>query len=129
MSPSNEPGASRPKVLIVDDEEALLHVMRLRLEEDYEVETANSTAEADVQLGLQRFDVVMADHLMPGETGLDFLMRVREHFPKTKRILVTGYLNPELISRAQMLAELSGYLLKPVSDQQLRTVLAGALAT
>ncbi len=125
-SPAAE--ARRPTVLIVDDESSLLDVMRARLEPDYEVEVANSTAEADVQMGLQRFDVVLVDHLMPGELGLDFLMRVRDHFPQTKRILVTGYLNPDLISRAQTLAELSAYLIKPVTATQLRAAVAGALA-
>ncbi|WP_221031750.1 response regulator [Actomonas aquatica] len=130
MSAAADNGAetSKPAILIVDDETALLDVMAARLADDYEVEIANSAAEADVQMGLQHFDVVLVDHLMPGELGLDFLMRVREHFPQTKRILVTGYLNPELISRAQTLAELSAYLIKPVNAQQLKAAVAGALA-
>ncbi len=128
MTSESASAGRRPSVLVVDDEAELLEVMRLRLADDYEVETANSTAEADVQMGLQHFDVVLVDHLMPGELGLDFLMRVREHFPKTKRILVTGYLNPDLISRAQTLAELSAYLIKPVDDKQLKAAVAGALA-
>ena len=128
MSPEFPSPVRRPAVLVVDDENELLEVMRARLEDEYDVETANSTAEADVQMGLQPFDVVLVDHLMPGELGLDFLMRVREHFPKTKRILVTGYLNPDLISRAQMLADLSAYLIKPVDDKQLKAAVAGALA-
>ena len=123
-----ESGSPRPSILIVDDELALLEVMRERLQDDYRVEIASSTAEADVQLGLQRFDLVLVDHLMPDETGLDFLMRVRAHFPQTKRILVTGYLNPELISRAQTLAGLSAYLIKPVNNDQLRAAIVGALA-
>lgn len=118
----------RPSILIVDDEPQLLDVMRLRLEDEFDVEVALSAAEADVQLGLQPFDLVLVDHLMPDELGLDFLMRVRQHFPRMKRILITGYLNPELISRAQTLADLAGYLIKPVTAAQLRAAVVGALS-
>lgn len=103
-------------------------VLAVHLREDYQVETAASTAEADIQMGSMHFDLVLVDHLMPGEVGLDFLMRVREHFPQTRRILITGYLNPELISRAQQLADLSGYLIKPINSTQLKAAVIGALA-
>lgn len=123
----SERGA-RLSVLVVDDEQMLRDVLAEHLSTKYRVETAESTAEADVQMGLMHFDLVLVDHLMPGELGLDFLMRVQEHFPNTKRILITGYLNPELISRAQNMANLSGYLIKPVSATQLHAAVAGALA-
>ena len=123
---SNE--SALPSLLVVDDESELTGFVRDALEGEFEVETAQSTAEADMHLGLRHFDVVLADHMMPGETGLEFLMRSREHFPQMKRILMTGYLNPELISRAQNLADLSSYLIKPINMQQLRTAVFGALA-
>jgi response regulator RpfG family c-di-GMP phosphodiesterase len=129
MSEASSASGTKAAILLVDDEPQLLEVMRARLEDDYDVETAESAEEADVLLGLRRFDMVIADHLMPGEQGLDFLMRAAEHFPQTKRILVTGYLNPELISRAQTLAGLSAYLLKPVNNEQLTTAVVGALAS
>ena len=123
---SNE--SALPSLLVVDDESELTGFVRDALEGEFEVETAQSTAEADMHLGLRHFDVVLADYMMPGETGLEFLMRSREHFPQMKRILMTGYLNPELISRAQNLADLSSYLIKPINMQQLRTAVFGALA-
>jgi two-component system response regulator YesN len=116
-------------MLVVDDESELTGFVRDALEGEFDVETAQSTAEADMYLGLRAFDVVLADYMMPGETGLEFLMRSREHFPKMKRILMTGYLNPDLISRAQNLAELSSYLIKPVNLRQLRTAVLGALTS
>lgn len=117
-----------PTLLVVDDESELARFVKDALEGEFEVEMAHNTAEADMHLGLRYFDVVLADHMMPGETGLEFLMRSREHFPKMQRILMTGYLNPDLISRAQNLAELSSYLIKPISLKQLRTAVLGALA-
>jgi len=117
----------RPAILIVDDEQLLREVISEHLKADYRVETAASTAEADIHMGSMHFDLVLVDHLMPHEVGLDFLMRVKEHFPETRRILITGYLNPELISRAQTLADLSGYLIKPISATQLKAAVSGAL--
>ena len=120
---------SRPTILVVDDEALLLDVISEQLKHEYRVETAQSTAEADMQMGLMHFDLVLVDHLMPDEVGLDFLVRVKDHFPETRRILITGYLNPDLISRAQNLAELTGYLIKPVTATQLKAAVSGALAT
>lgn len=125
---SNPETASLPTLLVVDDESQLTGFVRDALEGQFEVETAQSTAEADIYLGLSKFDVVLADHMMPGENGLDFLMRCKEHFPQMKRILMTGYLNPELISRAQGLAGLSENLIKPVNLAQLQKAVFGALA-
>ena len=123
-----ESKTKRPSILLVDDEKLLLDVLAEHLRMDYHVETAQSTAEADIQMGSMHFDLVLVDHLMPGEVGLDFLMRVKDHFPDTRRILITGYLNPELISRAQSLADLSGYLIKPINATQLRAAVVGALS-
>lgn len=125
---ADDSDSNRPSILVVDDEELLGEVLAENLRPGYRVETAASTAEADIQMGSMHFDLVLVDHLMPNELGLDFLMRVKEHFPETRRILITGYLNPELISRAQQLADLSGYLIKPINAAQLKAAVIGALA-
>ncbi|MDB4385666.1 response regulator [Opitutaceae bacterium] len=128
MKETQAAAGSRPRILIVDDEELLRDVLAENLRNTYQVETAGSTAEADVHMGSMHFDLVLADHVMPGEMGLDFLVRVRERFPDTKRILITGYLKPDLISRAENLAELSAYMIKPISAKQLHSAVAEALA-
>ncbi len=70
-------------------------------------------------MAARKFAVVVSDHLMPGEGGLDFLVRMREIHPDTRRILLTGYMNPELISRSVSVAELAACLLKPVNIEEL----------
>jgi two-component system response regulator HupR/HoxA len=119
---------AKPAVLLVDDERALLDVMRLGLGEKFDVETAVSTEEAEMLLALKKFDVIVCDHLMPEEMGLDFLIRARARWPDARRILLTGYMNPELISRSVALAGLSACLLKPTSPTELGKVLTAALA-
>jgi DNA-binding NtrC family response regulator len=61
-------------VLLVDDEEALLrHLGRALRDEGHQVVTATSVAEAQRRLAEQGFDVLVADNLMPGATGLDLI--------------------------------------------------------
>lgn len=121
------PADNAPLILLVDDERDLLAAFSAQLGDSFRIETANSAAEADIILGLQPVDLIITDHLMPGENGLDFRMRVQEHFPATKRILVTGYMNPDLITRATALAGLSAFLVKPVNRAQLLGAVQTAL--
>jgi len=118
----------RPVVLLVDDEPALLDSMCLTLKGDYEIETATSAEDAILLAGTRAFDVVVCDQLLPGAQGLDFLMQAAEQFPKMRRILLTGYMNPELLTRGMAVAELSSYVLKPASPADLKQAIDRALA-
>ncbi|MBW7896718.1 MAG: response regulator [Opitutaceae bacterium] len=126
-APTSNPPQTRPAVLLVDDERPLLDALRLGLEPDFEIETAGSAEEAEVMMASRPYDAVVCDHLMPGEAGLDFLTRMQRLFPRTRRILLTGYMNPELISRSVALAGLSDCLLKPVKAAQLAESVRTAL--
>jgi len=125
---ANPPPKVRPVILLVDDEPALLDSMRLTLKDDFEIETAASAEEGLLMAGTRAYEVVVCDQLLPGEQGLDFLMRAAEQFPAMRRILITGYMNPELLSRGVALAGLSSYLLKPASPADLRQAINRALA-
>jgi DNA-binding NtrC family response regulator len=111
--------ASRPVVLLVDDEASVRDVLGIGLSPHFEVETARSANEAEMMMATRSYDVVVCDHLMPDEEGLAFLTRARTQFPQVQRILLTGYINPELLSRSTTLAGLAGCLMKPVSATEL----------
>ncbi len=119
MMKAPRPPLPRQTVLMVDDEPEILKVMLLGLQEHFDVETATSTREAEMMLATKSYDVVVCDHLMPDEEGMTFLVRARTQFPKTQRILVTGYINPELLSRSTGVAGLAGVLMKPVNTAEL----------
>lgn len=104
----------RPVVLLVDDEAQMRSVLELNLKEHFDVESASSASEAEMMLATRSYDIVVCDHLMPTEEGLAFLTRVRTQFPKVQRILMTGYMNPELLSRSIAVAGLASCLMKPV---------------
>jgi len=124
---SPTPAADRVPVLVVDDEPQLLETMRVSLAGEFAVDTAANAADAEKLMGARSYAVIVCDHLLPGEAGLDFLVRMRERYPATRRILLTGYINPELLSRSVAVAELSACLLKPsVGDELQRAVRAAA---
>ena len=57
---------------------------------------------------------------------MNFLVRAREEYPHMQRILVTGYMKPELLMRSVNEAALFRYLLKPVSLPELVKVVQEA---
>ncbi len=122
MKSADEKTASAPAkaaVLLVDDEKPLLEVFAAALSPYFEVVTANSAREGEFLLHKKTFKLVIADHLMPGGNGMNFLVRAREEHPHTQRILVTGYMKPEMLMRSVNEAALFRYLLKPVSLPEL----------
>ena len=123
---SDDEVEKRPSVLLVDDEKPLLDVFCAALSPYFDVELATSTREADFMLRKRSFVVVIADHLMPGGNGMSFLVRAREEFPDMQRILVTGYMKPEMLLRSVNEAALFRYLLKPVSMPELVKVVQEA---
>lgn len=119
--PDESPAPAAPKaaVLVIDDERPLLEVFTAALSPHFEVVTASSAREGEFALRKKPFKVVIADHLMPGGNGMNFLVRAREEFPHMQRILVTGYMKPEMLMRSVNEAALFRYLLKPVSLPEL----------
>ena len=129
MNPAEAKSASpAPKdaVLLIDDEQTLLEVFASALSSDFEVATATSIREAEFILHKRSFKVVIADHLMPGGNGMGFLVRAREEYPHMQRILVTGYMKPEMLMRSVNEAALFRYLLKPVTLPELLQVVHDA---
>jgi len=126
---SNSAGSDAQKkdaVLLVDDEKPLLDVFTAALSPLFEITTATTAREADFILQKKSFKVVVADHLMPGGNGMNFLVRAREEFPHMQRVLVTGYMKPEMLLRSVNEAALFRYLLKPVAIAELVKVVQDA---
>ena len=120
---------AEPAVLLVDDEPLLLDSLGQELAKSFRVFTASSAADADTKLAARHYDVIICDHMLPGEQGLDFLSRTMELMPSTKRILMTGYTSPEFISRSTAIAGLSACLVKPVRGSDVTAAVSAALAS
>src|SRR5580700_6997656 len=128
MHPADSsPAAAKEAILIVDDEPPILDAFASALSPYFDVSTAASAREADFTLRKKAFKVVISDHLMPGGNGMSFLVRAREEYPQMQRILVTGYMKPEMLIRSVNEAALFRYLLKPVTLAELIKVVQEAV--
>ena len=79
------------RILLVDDDENLLRSVKRGLRsEGYEILCASSVADAVKILAKTRIDVVISDQSMPGTTGTQFLAKVRQVYPDTVRLMLTG---------------------------------------
>lgn len=126
-TPAETPKPKLGSVLLVDDEKPLLELYGEALSPYFDVAMATSSKEAGFILHKRSFKVVVSDHLMPGGNGLSFLVDAREEYPDMQRVLVTGYMKPEMLLRSVNEAALYRYLLKPVSLPELvKTVIEAA---
>jgi PAS domain S-box-containing protein len=83
------PSSPRGRVLVVDDEPALLRSLRAMIGADHEVVTASSGHEAlEVLRDDSRFDVVLTDLMMPKVTGMDLYDAIRSAHPGMERRIV-----------------------------------------
>ena len=118
-----EPGdqASR-RLLILDDEPNILRSLKRLLRRDgYEIHTVTSAQEALNLLALYEFQVVLSDQRMPEMTGTDFLSRVKELYPDTIRIVLSGYTDLDSVTDAVNRGAIYKFLTKPWDDEQLRS--------
>ena len=108
------------KLLFVDDEKNILNsLMRLFLDESYEIETALSAEEGLNMIIDKEISLVITDQMMPGMKGVDFLAEVKHISPETIRILLTGYADLEATIAAINRGEVYRFITKPWSDEEL----------
>lgn len=101
-----------PRVLVVDDDETIRDTLYELLSEEYLCQTAENAEKAFARLEADTYDVVLTDISMPGLSGLELLGQVRQRFPDTPVIIISGISDQE---HAQGLIKLGAFdfLLKP----------------
>ncbi|MBL8309196.1 MAG: sigma-54-dependent Fis family transcriptional regulator [Burkholderiales bacterium] len=116
-----------PSVLVVDDEPDLLLLMQLTLTKlGLEVVTADSLATAIAAMDKQRFSLCLTDMQLGDGTGLDVLAAVNERGLDMPCAVITAFGNAEN-AVAALKAGAFDYLAKPVSLDQLRTLVKSAI--
>ena len=115
--------------LIVEDDEMLADNIRIHLERNgWKVDVCPSAERALTMLQAVRPDVVVADYLLTGRTGLDLLKEVIAVYPGVKVVIMTGHGDVHLAVEA-MRAGAYDYLTKPLVLHDLVSVLDKALAS
>jgi len=110
-------------VLYVDDEPENLRIFELGFRREFSIITASSGEEGLQILNERPVALVLSDHRMPGMTGVDFLIRVRDLDPKTIRVLVTAYGDAETLTAAINDGSIYRYVPKPWEADELRLTL------
>lgn len=108
-----------PAVLVVDDEVRSQDAIRRTLEEDFLVFQAGSAAQARELLEQHEISVILCDQRMPEVTGVVFLQEVRDRWPDTVRIVISGYTDSQDIIAGINEAGIYQYILKPWAPDHL----------
>ncbi|MEO4048011.1 sigma-54-dependent response regulator transcription factor AlgB [Pseudomonas sp. CAU 1711] len=115
------------RILLVDDEAAILRTFRYCLEDSgYQVAGAGSAAQAEALLQRQVFDLCFLDLRLGEDDGLQVLQRMREQAPWMRVVIVTAHSAVDTAVDA-MQAGAADYLVKPCSPEQLRLAAAKQL--
>ncbi len=119
--------AVRPSILLVDDDPGGLAVLEELLEDQYDLVSVTSGAEALGVLERRDFDLVITDQVMPGMTGVELLARARELRPDTVRMILSAYTDSNAMLRAINEGHVYRFLVKPWDDLELLTVVRQCL--
>jgi diguanylate cyclase (GGDEF)-like protein/PAS domain S-box-containing protein len=122
LAPEANTVAEPPQtLLLVDDDANVLSALhRLFRRDGYRILTAVSPAEAFELLALYPVQVVVCDQRMPILSGTEFLSKVKEMYPDTIRIILSGYTGLEAVLDSINRGAIYRFYTKPWDDVQLR---------
>ncbi len=118
--PSSDEGNVQTLLIVDDDVNVLGALHRLFKRDNYRVLTAVSPAEAFELLALYRVQVILCDQRMPVMSGTEFLSKVKEMYPETIRIILSGYTGVESVLDSINRGAIYRFYTKPWDDEQLR---------
>ena len=118
----------RSTILVIDDEPNILTTVRRSLDlEGYQVEVAGSGAAGLAKLAEHDVDLVLLDVMMPGETGLEVLPKLRAAQPELVVVMMSGNATIETAVHATK-AGAHDFIEKPLSGDKLLITVQNALA-
>lgn len=117
-----------PTLLCVDDEPNILSSLRrLFRPAGYRILIATSGVDGLAQMAAEKVDLVISDMRMPEMNGAQLLAQVRELYPDTIRILLTGYADIESTVAAINQGEIYRYISKPWDEHNVLLTVREAL--
>ena len=117
------------KILLVDDDSNVLDGLKRLLRKGFSLDTATGGEAGLNQLAVSGpFAVVMSDMRMPGMNGVQFLTAVRERWPDTVRLMLTGNADIQTAIDAVNEGCVFRFLTKPCPENVLTGALQAALA-
>ena len=118
------------KILIVDDEIQILKALvRLFMDSDYDIVTAEGGIEALELLERQEFNLIISDMKMPYMDGYELLSKVKELYPKVVRVILSGYSDEKVLFQALQKNIARLYVFKPWKNEELLQIVTQLLKT
>ena len=118
--------ATKPCLLLVDDEERILRSLAMLFRGQYDLRTTTDAHEALRIVERETVHVVVSDQKMPIMRGAELLRQIKEKSPSTMRLLLTGYSELDAVVASVNEGEIFRFLNKPWDAQELRTTVAQA---
>jgi DNA-binding NtrC family response regulator len=117
----------KAKILVIDDEEVVrLSYMRTLAGEHCNVQVVKSGPEAIELMETHAFDVVLLDLRMPGMDGMSVLRTIKQRWPESEVVIITGYPGVDTAKQAVALGAYD-YLSKPAGPDDVINAANGAM--
>ncbi|PKN75548.1 MAG: hypothetical protein CVU49_02295 [Candidatus Cloacimonetes bacterium HGW-Cloacimonetes-2] len=110
--------STKQSILVVDDSAETLELFLLQLSNDYNVLTAQNLNTARSLLGQYRFHLAIIDLVLPGENGLDLIQEIKNSYPLTSVIAISGQASIETAVQAMKLGA-DEFIVKPIHNLDL----------
>lgn len=117
------------RILVVDDDAQIREMLRRKLDQcGYDVGVASNGVEAIETLEKDRYDLVIADILMPEKDGLEVIMFLQREQPHVKCVAISAPSNRVFLQSAELLGATS-VLEKPFELKEVADLVARLLST
>jgi diguanylate cyclase (GGDEF)-like protein len=115
--------AGRPSILVIDDEQENIDLLRRSLHQEFEFYEANSAKAALDILRNQSIAIILADHRLPGMSGVELLAEAVKCSPRSKRVILSGTADVDAAIEAINTGRVHYFIRKPWTPSELRATL------
>lgn len=116
-------------ILIVDDDVSNVNALKRALRREYNVLSATNGEDALAVMGQNEVDLIIADHRMPGMTGIELLERTLQKYPSVVRVILTSYTDEKLLMDAINRVHAHGFLPKPWEPEEIHSIVEKCIAS
>ncbi len=117
----------QPRILVIDDDETILDLLKDILSSDYQISTAHDSLEGVELMMSERFDLLIIDLGMPVLDGVELIGKIRANSPFNKIPILVLSAYPELRARLRG-ADVEAVMAKPFGIDQLQKTVARIIA-
>jgi DNA-binding NtrC family response regulator len=114
-------------ILAVDCEMCNLNVLKRTFRHEYDFYSASSSEDALIIMEDKHIDIVMADDCISDMTGMEFLTRIRQRHSDTIRIILTTYIDKQVLADAMDMGYIHGYIEKPWRPEEIKAIVRETL--